>query len=280
MSPETPTLPRPRTDSLNDVRAIIPGVVLRAIAGPRVVGAAAGGRAVRRSRGRSRPHRPLVALLVLWLLAGLGVSGLFVLGHDASHGALLDSRRAEPGDRPGVHGAERARRGGVGPRPQPHPPRLHHPPGLRLRVAPAHPRRVPGAGPVRPGCATASSGRSSVPVPTSCARCGGRRCGASTPRASATTRSCATRSRSARRSCVVLGGAGGRSAPSPGGWLDGRLAAREAVRGAVPAVRAHHRLDRLRAPRRARHPLVDRGRSGRSSRARWSPPPSCACPLS
>ncbi len=34
------------------------------------------------------------ALLVLWPLAGLGVAGLFVLGHDASHGALLRSRRA------------------------------------------------------------------------------------------------------------------------------------------------------------------------------------------
>jgi omega-6 fatty acid desaturase (delta-12 desaturase) len=34
------------------------------------------------------------ALLVLWPLAGLAVAGLFVLGHDASHGALLDSRRA------------------------------------------------------------------------------------------------------------------------------------------------------------------------------------------
>ena len=32
-------------------------------------------------------------LLILWPLAGLAVSGLFVLGHDASHGALLDSRR-------------------------------------------------------------------------------------------------------------------------------------------------------------------------------------------
>jgi acyl-lipid omega-6 desaturase (Delta-12 desaturase) len=31
--------------------------------------------------------------LVFWVLAGLGVSGLFVLGHDASHGALLPGRR-------------------------------------------------------------------------------------------------------------------------------------------------------------------------------------------
>lgn len=32
-------------------------------------------------------------LVPLWLVAGLAVSGLFVLGHDASHGALFRSRR-------------------------------------------------------------------------------------------------------------------------------------------------------------------------------------------
>lgn len=32
-------------------------------------------------------------LVPLWLLAGLAVSGLFVLGHDAAHDALFDSRR-------------------------------------------------------------------------------------------------------------------------------------------------------------------------------------------
>jgi len=34
------------------------------------------------------------AVGIWWLLAGLAVSGLFVLGHDASHNALLDSRKA------------------------------------------------------------------------------------------------------------------------------------------------------------------------------------------
>jgi hypothetical protein len=33
------------------------------------------------------------ALLGLWALTGLAIAGLFVLGHDASHNALLDSRR-------------------------------------------------------------------------------------------------------------------------------------------------------------------------------------------
>ena len=33
------------------------------------------------------------AVLILWPFAGLGVAGLFVLGHDASHGAMVASRR-------------------------------------------------------------------------------------------------------------------------------------------------------------------------------------------
>ena len=36
----------------------------------------------------------VVLLIPLWLVAGLAVSGLFVLGHDAAHGALFDSKRA------------------------------------------------------------------------------------------------------------------------------------------------------------------------------------------
>ncbi len=90
---DQPTLVRDRTHSLNDVRAIIPETCYR------------------RSAGRATLALiqalvlwvlPVVALaftdrwwalLVLWPLAGLGVAGLFVLGHDASHGALLDSRK-------------------------------------------------------------------------------------------------------------------------------------------------------------------------------------------
>ncbi|MDP9464909.1 MAG: fatty acid desaturase [Actinomycetota bacterium] len=93
MSPEARLLPRTRSDSLNDVRTVIPESCYE------------------RSTSRAMWAllqavalyvAPLVALaltdrwwalLVLWPLAGLGVSGLFVLGHDASHGALLDSRR-------------------------------------------------------------------------------------------------------------------------------------------------------------------------------------------
>jgi acyl-lipid omega-6 desaturase (Delta-12 desaturase) len=84
---------RPEGESLNDVRELIPAACYE--------------------RSSSRALRDLLlafalylapvvglaltdrwwALLVLWPLAGLGVAGLFVLGHDASHGALVDSRR-------------------------------------------------------------------------------------------------------------------------------------------------------------------------------------------
>ncbi len=94
MSLDTPAFPRPRSQSLNDVRAAIPEVCYE--------------------RSKSRATWTLVqatllyllpvaglavtdrwwVVLLLWPLAGLGVAGLFVLGHDASHGALLDSRRA------------------------------------------------------------------------------------------------------------------------------------------------------------------------------------------
>jgi omega-6 fatty acid desaturase (delta-12 desaturase) len=94
MDTDTEILPRPRKQSLNDVRAVIPE------------------QCYQRSSSRATWAvvqaivlyvAPIVALamtdrwwavLPLWLLAGLGVAGLFVIGHDASHGALVDSRRA------------------------------------------------------------------------------------------------------------------------------------------------------------------------------------------
>lgn len=80
--------------SLNDVRAIIPPECYER---SRVRGALAV------SQGAVLYLLPMIglaltdrwwALLLLWPLAGLGVAGLFVLGHDASHGALFPSRRA------------------------------------------------------------------------------------------------------------------------------------------------------------------------------------------
>ena len=82
-----------REHSLNDVRAVIPDACYQRSAGR---AAAALGLAtlvyVAPLVGLALSHTWWITLL-LWPLAGLGVSGLFVLGHDASHGALLNSRR-------------------------------------------------------------------------------------------------------------------------------------------------------------------------------------------
>ncbi len=83
-----------RTDSLNDVRAVIPASCYQRSV-PRASWALA--------QATLLWLVPVAALVFvdswwlvvpLWVLAGLAVSGLFVLGHDASHGALLASRRA------------------------------------------------------------------------------------------------------------------------------------------------------------------------------------------
>lgn len=83
-----------RDGSLNAVRAVIPASCYER---PNGRGLAAVGRAV------VLHLAALVGLvltdswwltIVFWLFAGLGVAGLFVLGHDASHGALLEGRKA------------------------------------------------------------------------------------------------------------------------------------------------------------------------------------------
>src|SRR5262245_45785507 len=85
--------PSGRDQSLNDVRAAIPEECYRP-SGLRAAAALV--------MATLLYLAPLVGLVVtdtwwltllLWPLAGLGVAGLFVLGHDASHGALLNSRR-------------------------------------------------------------------------------------------------------------------------------------------------------------------------------------------
>src|SRR5690606_31973064 len=87
---EQPNLPdRPTT--LREVREVIPAACYRR-SRPRV--------AIALTQAWLLYAAPLVGLaltdrwwllLPLWLLAGLGVAGLFVLGHDASHGALVQS---------------------------------------------------------------------------------------------------------------------------------------------------------------------------------------------
>ena len=94
MSLDAAVSPRPRLQSLNDVRAVIPESCYQRSAW-RATWAL-----LQASVLYLVPVACLAftdrwwALVVLWPLAGLGVAGLFVLGHDASHGALVESRRA------------------------------------------------------------------------------------------------------------------------------------------------------------------------------------------
>lgn len=93
MTSSTLSPPGPRTESLNDVRGFIPPECYE--------------RSPRRAilallQAAFLYVLPIIglamtdqwwALMPLWLLAGLGVAGLFVLGHDASHRALFESPR-------------------------------------------------------------------------------------------------------------------------------------------------------------------------------------------
>jgi acyl-lipid omega-6 desaturase (Delta-12 desaturase) len=94
MSNEDLATVRPRGQSLNEVRAVIPDVCYQRST------QCATAALLQASALYLVPASLLAltdrwwALVVLWPLAGLAVAGLFVLGHDASHGALVDSRRA------------------------------------------------------------------------------------------------------------------------------------------------------------------------------------------
>ena len=89
---DTGVVRRP-TESLNDVRTAIPESCYRR-SSPRAIVAL-----VQAVILYAIPIAGLILtntwwmLLILWPLAGLAVAGLFVLGHDASHGALFESRR-------------------------------------------------------------------------------------------------------------------------------------------------------------------------------------------
>ena len=94
MTLDTAAMPRSRTQSLNDVRAVIPAACYeRSVARASWALVLATVLYLVPEVGLALTNQ-WWALLVLWPLAGLAVSGLFVLGHDASHGALVDSRRA------------------------------------------------------------------------------------------------------------------------------------------------------------------------------------------
>ncbi len=91
----SPAATAERTDrSLNAVRAIIPSECYERPTG-RALLALAQATALHLAALVGLVFTDRWYLLVpLWLLAGLGVAGLFVLGHDASHRALMESNKA------------------------------------------------------------------------------------------------------------------------------------------------------------------------------------------
>ncbi len=93
MSSDIAAQPRSPGQSLNDVRMVIPDTCYeRSISRALWVLLQAVALYVLPLVGLAMTNK-WWALLVLWPLTGLAVAGLFVLGHDASHGALVDSRR-------------------------------------------------------------------------------------------------------------------------------------------------------------------------------------------
>ncbi len=94
MSIATVPTVRPRSRSLNDVRSVIPDACYRRSTARAAVALLAASLLYLLPVAALALTDRWWALVVLWVLAGLGIAGLFVLGHDASHGALVDSRRA------------------------------------------------------------------------------------------------------------------------------------------------------------------------------------------
>ncbi len=86
-------LPAARTHSLNDVRAIIPEACYQRSTGRAILALAQAAVLYLLPIAGLALTNTWWALLLLWPLAGMAVSGLFVLGHDASHGALVESRK-------------------------------------------------------------------------------------------------------------------------------------------------------------------------------------------
>jgi omega-6 fatty acid desaturase (delta-12 desaturase) len=87
------TLPRPRKQSLNDVRAVIPAACYERSSAKAWLTIAQGAVLYIVPFVLLTQTTQWWAIPILWLAVGLGIAGLFVLGHDASHGALFDSKR-------------------------------------------------------------------------------------------------------------------------------------------------------------------------------------------
>lgn len=88
------SLPRRRDGSLNEVRSVIPAECYKRSRGRASLALAQGAVLYLVPVALLAMTNAWWALPILWVLTGLAVAGLFVLGHDASHGALVESRRA------------------------------------------------------------------------------------------------------------------------------------------------------------------------------------------
>ena len=86
------SLPRRRDGSLNEVRRVIPAECYERSSRRAALALAQGALLYLVPLALLAMTNAWWALPILWLLAGHAVAGLFVLGHDASHGALVESR--------------------------------------------------------------------------------------------------------------------------------------------------------------------------------------------
>ncbi len=87
-------------------------------------------------------------LVPLWILAGLALSSLFILAHDAAHARVVRERPSQRDPRTHPHAPAPPRVCGVGRGTQPPAPRAHGARERRLRLAPHEARGVSGLSPL------------------------------------------------------------------------------------------------------------------------------------
>lgn len=94
MSTDEILSPRPRGESLNTVREAIPDSCYERPTAPAVRALARAWVVYAVTIAALATASAWWSVTLLWIAAGFAVAGLFVLGHDASHGALTSSPRA------------------------------------------------------------------------------------------------------------------------------------------------------------------------------------------
>lgn len=93
MSSEASLTSRPRAEQLNTVREIIPDACYERPTGAAVRGLVRAWLVYAITIALLATAGSWWSIALLWVAAGLAVSGLFIMGHDASHGALTRSPR-------------------------------------------------------------------------------------------------------------------------------------------------------------------------------------------